>query len=116
MITYAVCDQDGFVSLSVEGDIAHYAANPTHTSHIGVGGDSSSPIPYSTGSSTIPEVTSDPVSPTAGQTWVLHTGGITTSGTPLGLLLSLTHDVTSANVYQLSYRTTENTTIRVGMS
>lgn len=114
MITYAVCDQDGFVSLSVEGDIAHYAANPTHTSHIGVGGDSSTPIPYSGGSGTIPEVLIDPSSPTPGQVWVLATQ-ISQSGTPIGLLLSLTY---SNNLfsYQLSYRTSENTTVRTVLS
>jgi len=70
--------------------------------------------PVTSGSSAIPEVYIDPVSPTAGQTWVLATdrGAI---GTPIGLLLSLTH---AANVfgYQLSYRTLEGTTIRMVLS
>ena len=114
MITYAVCDQDGFVSLSIEGDIAHYAANPTHTSHIGVGGDSSSPIPYSSGSATITELYSDPVSPTPQQAWVLATP-LSSPGSPIGLLLSLTYAVNTFS-YQLSYRTLEGTTIRTVLS
>lgn len=55
----------------------------------------------------IPELTVDPVSPYAGETWVLHSGII---GSPIGLLLSLTH---GADQYELSYRTLEGTTVRV---
>lgn len=113
MITYVVCDQDGFVAQNVEGDLAHFAANPTHTSHTGVGGNSSSPIPYSS-SSTISEVTSDPVSPTAGQTWVLATQ-IAASGSPIGLLLALTQ-ATAQYIYQLSYYTSENSIKRTVLS
>lgn len=110
MITYAVCDQDGFISLSVEGDIAHYAANPTHTSHIGIGGDTSSPVPYSAGSGTVTEVSTDPSSPTAGQTWVLHSASAI-GGSPIGLLLSLTQTIV-ANTYLFSYYTSEGTIVR----
>lgn len=53
MRTYLVCDQDGFVADSQEGDIAHYATNPTHTSHVGIGGNSSNPVPYTSGSATV---------------------------------------------------------------
>lgn len=63
------------------------------------------------GSPSIPELYSDPVSPTAQSAWVLATdsGAI---GTPIGLLLSLTH-AASVFSYQLSYRTLEGTTARV---
>lgn len=62
------------------------------------------------GTTLIPEFTSDPVSPVAGQVWVLATS-LGAVGTPIGLLMALTH-ATSLFSYQLSYRTTENTTIR----
>jgi len=70
--------------------------------------------PSTTYGNTIPEVYIDPVSPIAGQTWVLATdrGAI---GTPSGLLLSLTHG-SSVFGYQFSYRTTEGTTIRTVLS
>jgi hypothetical protein len=55
---------------------------------------------------TIPEVTSDPATPVAGQAWVLKEG----TGTPLGLLLAIT---TAGVTYFLSYRTYEGTTVRV---
>lgn len=58
----------------------------------------------------IPELSSDPVSPTAQTAWVLATpDGI--GGTPRGLLLALTYS--GIETYQLSYRTLENTTVRV---
>lgn len=114
MITYLVCDQDGFIGITESEITAHFVANPTHTSHIGIEGDLGSPTPYPGGSSTISQVTTDPVSPTAGTTWVLATdqGAI---GTPIGLLLSLTH-ANSLFVYQLSYRTAQGTTIRTNLS
>ncbi len=62
------------------------------------------------GSVSIPELSSDPVSPAAQSAWVLKTSLI---GTPIGLLLALTH---STILYQFSYRTLESTTIRVVMS
>lgn len=114
MITYAVCDQDGFISLSTEGDIAHYAANPTHTSHVGVGGNSASPIPY-TGSSTISQVATDPVSPTPGQIWVLATGQVGTAGQAMGVL-GLTYSRQEVQTYQLSYATSNGDIRRVPLS
>ena len=54
----------------------------------------------------IPEYTTDPVSPVAGTTWVLYSVYI---GSPIGLLLSLTH---TAYQYQLSYQTAEGAIIR----
>jgi len=62
------------------------------------------------GSFSIPELTSDPVSPCPGETWVLKAS---VAGTPIGLLLALTYGSTT---YLLSYRTTENTTVRVQLS
>ena len=54
----------------------------------------------------IPELTSDPASPYAGETWVLKKY----TGTPIGLLLSLTQ---LTPIYFLSYYTTEGTIVRV---
>jgi hypothetical protein len=113
MITYLVCDQDALVFQEGDAWNQHFIDNPTHTSHTGVGGDSSSPTNYAT-SSTISEVTSDPSSPTSGQTWVLATPSIT-QGSPIGILLALTY-ATTIFTYRLSYRTAESTTVRVGLS
>lgn len=72
------------------------------------------------GGGVIPELTSDPASPNAQQAWVLKTGGSVGSGggLPYGLLLALTYPGVGggAPTYQFSYRTIENTTIRVSMS
>ena len=75
------------------------------------------------GSSSIPELTSDPSSPAVQSAWVLKSGGgggTIAAGTPLGLLLALTYALDSSGggpaTYQFSYRTIENTTIRVSMS
>ena len=62
----------------------------------------------------IPEFTSDPVSPTPEETWVLHTPGVT--GTPIGLLLSLTRDLATTGTYELSYYTLEGTIKRVALT
>jgi hypothetical protein len=62
---------------------------------------------------TIPELYTDPIAPTAGSAWVLATD-IGAIGTPIGLLLSLTHAVSTFS-YQFSYRTNEGTTIRTGL-
>lgn len=62
--------------------------------------------------STIAEVTSDPASPVAGQTWVLHTTVTGVTGTPLGLLLAITYSSSTTNLYELSYYTLENTIVR----
>ena len=58
---------------------------------------------------TIPEYTSDPVSPIAGQAWVLKQN----AGTPIGLLLAITR---AAPIYYFSYYTYEGTTVRTLLS
>lgn len=115
MITYDVCDQDGFWSTDSIAVQAHYDANPTHTSHVGLGGDSATPVPYSGGSSTISEVSSDPVSPTAGQIWLLANGKVGAAGQAMGVL-GLTYSQTEVASYDLSIYTQEGKTIRVRMS
>jgi hypothetical protein len=67
------------------------------------------------GSSSIPELTSDPISPAPQSMWVLKTGG-TGSGEPLGLLLALTTTSGVPLSYQLSYQTLEGTTIRTTLA
>lgn len=59
-----------------------------------------------TSSFTIPELTSDPIDPQAGDAWVLQSGS---AGTPIGLLLALTKPTAT---YLFSYRTLAGTTIR----
>lgn len=104
MKTYLVCDQDGYISYTEEGDDSHFLINPTHTSHIGVCGDSGAPIPYTSGgSSTIPEVTTDPVSPTINQAWVLDIGSVGVAGQAMGVL-GLTYSRTEVDQYQLSIK------------
>lgn len=116
MITYDVCDQDGFWSVDSAAVLDHFTTNPTHTSHVGVGGDTCSPLPYSGGgSSTIPEVSSDPVSPTAGQIWLLANGKVGTGGQAMGVL-GLTYSQAEVNSYDLSIYTQEGKIIRVRMS
>ncbi len=61
---------------------------------------------YSAGAVAIPELNSDPVSPTVEQAWVLKftppPDGI--AGTPRGLLLALTYaGATAPSTYQFSY-------------
>lgn len=53
----------------------------------------------------IPEYTTDPISPAAENVWVLRT----TAGTPVGLLLALTLGI---DIYQLSYKTIEGPIVR----
>lgn len=60
------------------------------------------------GASTITQLTTDPVTPTANQTWVL--AQIAAVGSPVGLLLSLTQ-ATVVYTYALRYRTLEGTII-----
>ena len=61
---------------------------------------------------TIPEFTSDPVSPSPNETWVLYTSG-GNAGQPIGLLLALTYAGSGgSSSYQLSYETTEGTIVR----
>lgn len=64
---------------------------------------------------TIPEFIVDPVSPSPEDTWVLHSG-FAPIGSPIGLLLSLTHANLATGNYKLSYRTTEGTTVRVPLT
>lgn len=115
MIYYCVCDQDGFDTNDPELALAHFTDNPTHTSHFGAGGDSCVPIPYSGGSSTIPEVTTDPVSPTTGQIWLLANGKTGTAGQAMGVL-GLTYSQPEVESYDLSIYTQEEKTIRVRMT
>lgn len=112
MIYYCVCDQDGFMTNDVDLATSHFQTNPTHTSHMGVGGDSSTPVPYSTGSSTISQVTTDPVNPTTGQMWVLASGTVGSAGQAMGVL-GLTYSRTEVNIYQLSFKTTNGDIKRV---
>lgn len=114
MRTYLVCDQDGFVADTQEGNIAHYATNPTHTSHVGIGGDSSTPVPY-TGSSGISEVDTDPSSPTPGTMWLKANGRVGTAGQAMGVL-GLTYSQSEVASYQLSIKTSEGPIVRVGVS
>lgn len=115
MRTYQVCDIDGFTSDGTEGNVQHYADNPTHTSHIGIGGDLSVPVPYSTGIPIIPQVVSDPASPTAGQMWVLAIGQVGTAGQAMGVL-GLTYSDEVVQSYQLSYKASNGDIKRVGLS
>ena len=68
----------------------------------------------------IPELTTDPASPSAQDAWVLRSGsgGAIPDGTPIGLALALTYTGNggTAYTYQLSYRTNEGTTIRTSLS
>lgn len=59
------------------------------------------------GSVNIPEYSADPLAPSGEDAWVLHY----VEGTPIGLLLSLTQDLPTRHFF--SYRTLENTTVRV---
>ena len=69
------------------------------------------------GGGSIPELSSDPVSPSAQQAWVLKSGGLVGGGDPIGLLLALTYPgAGSITTYQFSYRTLENTTIRATLA
>ena len=54
----------------------------------------------------IPEYLTDPFSPIAGETWVLHDS---VRGSPIGLLLALTNN---QDTYKLSYKTLSGTVIR----
>lgn len=58
----------------------------------------------------IAEYTADPVSPVAGQVWVLKT---MIGGSPSGLLLALTQSVES---YSLSYKTISGKTVRINLT
>lgn len=103
MIQYVVCDQDGQVFQTNAGYAQHFADNPTHTSHSGACGDSASPTPYSGGSS-VPEVTSDPSSPSYGQSWVLDTGSAGTAGEAMGAM-GIPYSRTEVAQYQFCVKT-----------
>jgi len=72
------------------------------------------------GGITIPEYSTDPVSPNAEDAWVLRSGsgGAIVDGTPIGLLLCLTYQDNAgvAYSYLLKYRTKENTTLSVALT
>ena len=63
----------------------------------------------SSGSVSIPQLTSDPVAPTAQSSWVLATPK-SQAGSPIGLLLAITSPVTTYT-YALRFRTLEGTTV-----
>jgi hypothetical protein len=63
--------------------------------------------------STLQEYTTDPVSPTAGQTWVLKTPAWVAIGQPIGLLLALTYAENQIDTYQFSFQTLNGYTKRV---
>jgi hypothetical protein len=76
------------------------------------------PSPSGGGSSSIPELSSDPVAPTQESAWVLKssTGGtrrFNTSLLPLGLVLANSGGSTS---YQLSYFTKESSIKRITLT
>jgi len=70
----------------------------------------------------IPEYSVDPASPNPGDAWVLKTqsgSGVSGGGKALGLLLSLTHPGSGGSItltYKFSYRTNENSTVRVALT
>jgi len=60
----------------------------------------------------IPEYTTDPTSPSKGDTWVLKVTSEMEAGEGMGLLLALTYTGSVSN-FTLKYRTTNNTTAYV---
>ena len=65
----------------------------------------------------IPEYTSDPSNPRAGDAWVLKTtssGGV--AGEPIGLLLALTQAGGGITTYQFSFETLAGTIKRVTLT
>jgi hypothetical protein len=70
------------------------------------------------GSGSIPQYSTDPVSPSSHDAWVLKTvvPAIGT-GQPVGLLLALTSPgIGGSTSYQFKYQTEEGTTISVGLT
>ena len=67
-----------------------------------------------------PQLSSDPTSPIAQDSWVLRSGSGASipDGTPIGLLLALTYKDNAgvAYSYLLKYRTKENTTLSVALT
>ena len=68
-----------------------------------------------TTTTTIPELSADPASPTPEEAWVLHTQQ-QVPGSSIGLLLSLTYATGAAEKYQFSYQTLEGTIKRVSLT
>lgn len=72
--------------------------------------------------SAIPELSLDPVSPNAGDAWVLKTqsgSGSIGGGKPRGLLLGLTIPGSGGSItfsYKFSYRTSEGSTVRTALA
>ena len=64
----------------------------------------------------IPEYSTDPATPAAGEMWVLRadTGG--TEGSPTSLLLTLLQNVGSSSTYTLKYKTTSGNVVSVALS
>ena len=59
----------------------------------------------------IPQLDSDPASPSQEDAWVLRTaGGGAGAGEPYGLLLALTQPGAGGTTYKFKYRTKEGTT------
>ena len=67
------------------------------------------------GKGKIPQYSTDPASPAAESAWVLATP-VYSDGTPLGLLLAITHTVITGYTYTLKYRTKQSTTVTVGLT
>lgn len=112
---YAVCDQDGFSTNDPDLAEAHFLTNPTHTSHLGAGGMTCVPMPYSGGgSSTLLEVETDPVSPVAGQVWLKANGSIGAAGQAMGVM-GLTYTKKEVDSYDLSVKTAEGKIVRLRM-
>lgn len=116
MRTYLVCDQDGFIVENIEGStVQHFIDNPTHTAHVGVGGDSSVPTTYAAGSSgTISEVETDPALPVAGQIWLKVNGAIGVAGQAMGVM-GLTYTKKEVDNYDLSMKTSAGQIVRLRM-
>ena len=68
------------------------------------------PVPMS-----IPELTSDPVSPSNEDAWVLHTVPAG-AGKPIGLLLALTYGGAGLEKWEFSYKTTTGGIKRVELA
>jgi hypothetical protein len=65
---------------------------------------------------TPPQLNEDPSTPLSEDVWVVKSGGSTT-GTPLGLLLTLTYEIAGGGAsYELRYRTKESITKGVALS
>lgn len=101
---------------SVVGQVQTINLIGTTITPVGNGGEIN--VTVNGGSSAIPELTSDPLSPTAQSAWVLKTGGLVsgkmqTSVGPYSLLLGKS---STPVTYQFSYRTLESTTIRTTLA